>query len=97
MKKGPLSSLKVIELGHVMAGPVCGLMLADMGAEVIKVEKVPGGDDSRSFLPPDIDGDSADFMMVNRKKRGIAVDLKSSSGKNVMRRLVAGADVLIEN
>ncbi len=49
---GPLHGLKIIELAHIMAGPVCGLMLADMGADVIKVERVPGGDDSRRFLPP---------------------------------------------
>ena len=53
-KSGPLQGLKVIELAHIMAGPVCGLMLADMGADVIKVERVPGGDDSRKFLPPNI-------------------------------------------
>ncbi len=96
-RKGPLSGLKVIELAHVMAGPVCGLMLADMGAEVIKVEKVPGGDDSRRSLPPDLGGEAAAFLMVNRNKRGIAVDLKSAAGKKVLRRLVASADALIEN
>ncbi len=96
-RKGPLSGLKVIELAHVMAGPVCGLMLADMGAEVIKVEKVPGGDDSRHSLPPDIGGEAAAFLMVNRNKRGIAVNLKSAAGKKVLRRLAATADVLIEN
>ena len=95
--RGPLSGLKVIELAHVMAGPVCGLMLADMGAEVIKVEKVPGGDDSRRSLPPDIGGESAAFLMVNRNKRGIAVNLKSEGGKAVLRRLVGSADALIEN
>ncbi len=94
---GPLRGLKVIELAHIMAGPVCGLMLADMGAEVIKVEKVPGGDDSRRFLPPDVDGESAAFMMVNRNKRGIAVDLKHADGKAVVKRLLADADVVIEN
>jgi crotonobetainyl-CoA:carnitine CoA-transferase CaiB-like acyl-CoA transferase len=94
---GPLAGLKVIELAHIMAGPVCGLMLADMGASVIKVEKIPGGDDSRRFLPPAIAGESAAFMMMNRNKRGIALDLKHPSGKTVLRRLLADADVLIEN
>ena len=93
----PLDGITVIELAHIMAGPVCGLMLADMGADVIKVEKVPGGDDSRRFLPPDIDGESAAFMMLNRNKRGIAVNLKHEDGKAVLRRLLATADVLIEN
>jgi crotonobetainyl-CoA:carnitine CoA-transferase CaiB-like acyl-CoA transferase len=96
-RQGPLAGLKVIELAHIMAGPVCGLMLADMGADVIKVEKIPGGDDSRRFLPPDIDGESAAFMMMNRNKRGIAVDLKSEGGREVVHRLLSGADVVIEN
>ena len=94
---GPLSGVKVIELAHIMAGPTCGLMLADMGADVIKVEKVPGGDDSRRFLPPDIDGESAAFMMMNRNKRGIAVNLKEDGGKEVLKRLLKTADVVIEN
>ena len=93
----PLDGITVIELAHIMAGPVCGLMLADMGADVIKVEKVPGGEDSRRFLPPDIDGESAAFMMLNRNKRGIAVNLKHEDGKAVLRRLLATADVVIEN
>jgi crotonobetainyl-CoA:carnitine CoA-transferase CaiB-like acyl-CoA transferase len=94
---GPLAGLKVIELAHIMAGPACGLMLADMGADVIKVEKVPGGDDSRRFLPPDIDGEAASFMMMNRNKRGIAVNLKEPGGKDVLKRLLKTADVVIEN
>ena len=94
---GPLTGLKVIELAHIMAGPACGLMLADMGADVIKVEKVPGGDDSRRFLPPDIDGESAAFMMMNRNKRGIAVNLKEPGGKKVIKRFFKTADVVIEN
>ncbi len=94
---GPLAGVKVIELAHIMAGPVCGLMLADLGAEVIKVEKVPGGDDTRRTLPPDIDGESAAFMMMNRNKRGIAVDLKTEAGQAVVRRLILAADVVVEN
>ena len=94
---GPLAGMKVIEFAHIMAGPVCGLMLADMGADVIKVEKVPGGDDSRRFVPPDIGGESAAFMMLNRNKRGLAVDLKRTTGKEVARRLISEADVVIEN
>jgi crotonobetainyl-CoA:carnitine CoA-transferase CaiB-like acyl-CoA transferase len=96
-RQGPLAGLKVIELAHIMAGPVCGLMLADMGADVIKVEKIPGGDDSRRFLPPDIGGESAAFLMMNRNKRGIAVNLKSEAGRDVVRRLLRDADVVIEN
>ncbi len=96
-RHGPLKGARVIELAHIMAGPVCGMMLADMGADVIKVEKVPGGDDTRQMLPPDIDGESAAFMMMNRNKRGIAVNLKDEQGKEVLRRLLADADVVIEN
>ncbi|MDH3593852.1 MAG: CoA transferase [Rhodospirillales bacterium] len=96
-RQGPLTGLKVVELAHIMAGPVCGLMLADLGAEVIKVEKLPGGDDSRRFLPPEIEGEPAAFMMMNRNKRGIAIDLKQADGKAVLRRLLARSDVVIEN
>ena len=93
---GPLAGMKVVELAHIMAGPVCGLMLADMGADVVKVEK-PEGDDTRRFLPPDIDGESAAYMMMNRNKRGIVLDLKSKDGKAVLRRMLETADVVIEN
>ncbi len=96
-RHGPLRGVKVVELAHIMAGPVCGLMLADMGADVIKVEKVPGGDDTRRSVPPDIDGESAAFMMMNRNKRGIAVNLKEEGGREVLRRLLREADVVIEN
>lgn len=94
---GPLQGMRVIELAHIMAGPVCGLMLADMGADVVKVEKIGAGDDSRRFLPPDIEGESAAYMMMNRNKRGIALDLKSEAGKAVLIDLLKNADVVIEN
>ena len=94
---GPLAGLKVIELAHIMAGPTCGRMLADMGADVVKVEKVPGGDDTRRMIPPEIGGESAAFMMMNQNKRGIAVNLKTEEGCEVLRDLVKVTDVLIEN
>lgn len=94
---GPLAGLRVVELAHIMAGPVCGRMLADLGADVVKVEKLPEGDASRSFLPPDIEGEAAAFMMLNRNKRGIAVDLKAAAGLEIVRRLLRRADVVIEN
>lgn len=96
-RQGPLAGVKVIELAHIMAGPVCGMMLADMGADVIKVEKIPGGDDSRRFLPPEQDGESAAFMMMNRNKRGVALDLKTEGGKQALARLLENADVVTEN
>ena len=94
--KGPLAGMKVVELAHIMAGPVCGLMLADMGADVVKVEK-PQGDDTRRFLPPDIEGVSAAYLMMNRNKRGIALDLKNPDAVRVLERLLGSADVVIEN
>lgn len=93
---GPLTGMKVIELAHIMAGPACGMMLADMGADVIKVEK-PDGDDSRRFLPPDINGESAAYMMMNRNKRGIALNLKDPDAIEVLRKLLERADVVVEN
>ena len=93
---GPLAGCRVIELAHIMAGPVAGLMLADMGADVIKVEKL-SGDDTRRFVPPTIEGESAAFLMMNRNKRGIVLDLKSEDGRQALQRLVRDADVLIEN
>ena len=93
---GPLQGCRVVELAHIMAGPVCGLMLADMGAEVIKVEKL-AGDDTRRMLPPDVKGEAAAFMMMNRNKRGIALDLKHKDGREALLRLLDRADVVIEN
>jgi crotonobetainyl-CoA:carnitine CoA-transferase CaiB-like acyl-CoA transferase len=96
-KAGPLTGLKVIDLSHVMAGPTCAMLLADMGADVIKVEKIPGGDDARRMAPPAIAGESAAFLMMNRNKRSIALDLKTEAGHAVLSRLLQDADVLIEN
>ncbi len=95
-RTGPLKGMRVIELAHIMAGPVCGLMLADMGADVIKVEK-PAGDDSRRFVPPEIKGESAAYMMMNRNKRGISLNLKDPAAVDILRKLLAEADVVIEN
>jgi crotonobetainyl-CoA:carnitine CoA-transferase CaiB-like acyl-CoA transferase len=94
---GPLSGLKVVDLTHVMAGPTCTLMLADMGADVIKIEKIPSGDDTRYMVPPKIGEEAASFLMMNRNKKGIALDLKTPGGSKVLRRLIGSADVLVEN
>ncbi len=94
---GPLSGMRVLELAQIMAGPTAGMMLADLGADVIKVEKLPGGDDSRDYKEPQVNGVSAPFMILNRGKRGIAVNLKHPRGKDVLLRLVKDADVLTEN
>jgi crotonobetainyl-CoA:carnitine CoA-transferase CaiB-like acyl-CoA transferase len=95
--RGPLEGIKVIELAQIMAGPTCGMLLADMGADVIKVEKLPGGDDTRSYTEPTIKGESAAFMILNRNKRGVAVNLKTPGGLEVVKRLLADADVVTEN
>jgi crotonobetainyl-CoA:carnitine CoA-transferase CaiB-like acyl-CoA transferase len=94
---GALDGIKVIELAHIMAGPTCGLMLADMGADVIKVEKLPYGDDARGYVEPLVNGEPAAFMILNRNKRSFAVDLKTRGGLEAVKRLVTGADVIIEN
>jgi crotonobetainyl-CoA:carnitine CoA-transferase CaiB-like acyl-CoA transferase len=80
-----------------MAGPYCCMLLGDMGANVVKVEKPSGGDDSRRMGPPFIQGESAAFLAVNRNKRGIVIDLKDARGAALLRRLAQRADVLVEN
>ena len=87
----------MLELAQIMAGPTAGLMLADMGADVIKVEKLPGGDDSRGYSEPQVNGVSAPFMILNRNKRGIALNLKHAEGRAILLKLVRNADVLTEN
>lgn len=97
MHTGPLVGMRVLELAQIMAGPTCGMMLADMGADVIKVEKLPGGDDSRGYKEPLVNGVSAPFMILNRNKRGIALNLKAPQGREILLRMVESADVLTEN
>jgi len=98
---GPLAGLKVIDLTHIMAGPTCTLMLADMGADVIKIEKVPDGDDTRRSIPPTVGpsekAEAAAFMMMNRNKRGMALNLKTEGGREVLKQILKSADVLVEN
>ena len=94
---GPLAGMRVLELAQIMAGPTCGMMLADMGADVVKVEKLQGGDDARGYREPRVNGVSAPFMILNRNKRGIALDLKHPRGRDVLLRMVAHADVFTEN
>ena len=94
---GPLSGLVALDLTQILAGPMCTMVLADMGADVIKVEKPNGGDDNRRMGPPFIKDWSAGFIAVNRNKRSLALDLRSEAGRDVFRRLVEGADVVVEN
>ena len=94
---GPLSGLQVLELAQIMAGPTCGMLLADLGADVIKVERVPGGDDTRTYSRPSVNGESAAFMAMNRNKRGIALNLKLPAAQEALKRMATRADVLLEN
>jgi crotonobetainyl-CoA:carnitine CoA-transferase CaiB-like acyl-CoA transferase len=102
-KKPPLSGIRVIELARVLAGPWAGQMLADLGADVIKVENPEGGDETRHWGPPFIEGadgenlSAAYYHAANRGKRSVTADLKSADGQALVRRLVATADVVIEN
>jgi crotonobetainyl-CoA:carnitine CoA-transferase CaiB-like acyl-CoA transferase len=94
---GPLAGVKVLELAQIMAGPTTGMLLADLGADVIKVERVPGGDDTRTMDRPSVHGESAAFMAMNRGKRGIALNLKLPAAQAALKRMVARADVVTEN
>ena len=93
----PLADVRVLDLTQILAGPFCTMMLADLGADVVKVERPGGGDGSRHWGPPFVAGESAYFLQVNRNKRSITLDLKHPDGPGVVRRLAASADVVIEN
>lgn len=96
MDEGALFGIRVVEVGNFMAGPFCTLQLADLGAEVIKIENPDGGDQVRA-MAPFLEGESSHFVRLNRNKRSLALDLKAPQGKEVFLRLVEGADVLVEN
>ena len=95
----PLDGIRVIEVGQALAGPLAGVLMADMGADVIKIEKPDGGDDARIWGPPfGPDGvTSLYFYSQNRNKRSVALDLRAAEGQDLARRLIAEADILIEN
>src|SRR6266513_4654004 len=94
----PLTGIKVVEVGNFMAGPFCALQLADLGADVVKVENpASGGDEVRHTAPFLESGESSNFVRLNRNKRSLALDLKSREGKEVFRRLIRRADVVVEN
>ena len=96
-QNGALAGLRIIDLTRVLAGPLCTMTLGDMGADVIKVEQPGHGDDTRSWGPPFVGPFSAYYLAVNRNKRSLTVDLKSERGRDLLRRLVTGADVVIDN
>lgn len=94
---GPLAGVRVLDLSRILSGPFCSMMLADWGAEVVKVEMPQGGDGTRGWGPPFVEGESAYFLSVNRNKRSVAIDLKAEEGREIVRRLAAESDVLLEN
>ncbi|MHB8614146.1 MAG: CaiB/BaiF CoA transferase family protein [Candidatus Dormibacteraceae bacterium] len=96
MTKQPLSGVRVLEVGNYLAGPFCGMQLADLGADVIKIENPEGGDIVR-HTAPFIGPESSSFLRLNRNKRSLGLNLKSTDGKEIFRRLVETADVVVEN
>ncbi|MES2289087.1 MAG: CaiB/BaiF CoA-transferase family protein [Pseudomonadota bacterium] len=93
----PLAGRRVLDLSRVLAGPWCTMVLADLGADVTKVEHPNGGDDTRHWGPPYTGGESAYYLCANRNKRSIALDLSKAAGQAIVRALAAEADVLVEN
>src|ERR1041384_1563597 len=91
-----LEGIRVLDLSRVLAGPFCGMLLSDLGADVIKIEDTASGDESRTW-PPHKDGESAAFLVINRNKRDMTLDLKQPEGVEILKRLAGRADVLIEN
>src|SRR3974390_849609 len=94
--RSSLSGVRVLDLTRNLAGPYCTMLLGDLGAGVVKVEPL-GGDDTRTWTPPDWNGESPTFLAANRNKRSIAVDLDNPAGAEVVRALAAGADVVVES
>ena len=94
---GPLEGIRVLDLTRVLSGPYCTMLLGDLGAEVIKVERPGEGDDTRAFAPPFQGDQAAYFLSINRNKKSITLDIKSERGKGILWRLVELSDVLVEN
>jgi formyl-CoA transferase/CoA:oxalate CoA-transferase len=94
---GPLAGLRVLDLTRALSGPFATMVLGDLGADVIKVEDIWHGDDTRRWGPPFQGDDAAYFLSVNRNKRGLSVNMKAPAGRDIVRRLAAGSDILVEN
>ncbi len=97
LEQMPLAGVRVLDLGRHLAGPTCAMLLGDLGADVIKIEKPGAGEDGRSSGPPFFDGVSAFFLSANRNKRSITLDIKQAAGQDLFRRLADGADAVVEN
>src|SRR5215472_14544712 len=95
---GPLQDVRVLDASRVLAGPFCGQLLGDLGAEVIKVERPGQGDETRGWGPPFLhDGPSAYYLSCNRNKRGVAIDLGRPAGRDLFHALVRKSDIVLEN
>ena len=97
MTDAPLSGLTILDLSHVLSGPYCTMLAADMGARVIKIEHPVRGDDTRAWGPPFVEGESAYYLSINRNKESVALDFKTPEGRAILDRLIAKADVVVEN
>ena len=93
----PLEGIKVLDCSQILAGPYCSMLLADMGADVVKIEKPGGGDDTRRMGPPFMEGESAAFLAMNRNKRSVVLNFKNPDGVAAMKRMIMDADVVMEN
>ena len=94
---GPLTGLTIVDLTRVLSGPYCTMLLADMGARVIKVEQPGRGDDTRAWGPPFVGKETAYFLSINRNKESLTLDFKNSEGRRILRQLIGNADVVVEN
>lgn len=97
MNEAPLTGLRILDVSRALAGPFCTMLLGDMGATVIKVENPAGGDPSRSWGPPFVQGESTYFLSVNRNKQSITLDFHSTEGRSLLKQLAAKSDVFVEN
>ena len=96
LRSGPLADVRVLDLSRVLAGPFCSMILADLGADVTKVEEIGRGDQTRT-IPPFVGGESHYFLAINRNKQSLSVDLKQPEGRDLVLKMAAQADVLVEN
>src|SRR2546425_13125607 len=93
----PLGGITVLDLTRVLSGPYCTMLLADMGARVIKIEQPGKGDDTRAWGPPFLEGESAYFLSINRNKESVTVDFKHADGRRLLEQMIASSDVVVEN
>lgn len=93
----PLAGIRVLDLSRVLAGPICTMILADLGAEIIKVENPEGGDETRGMKPPEAGGEAHFYLSVNRSKKSVAIDISTPEGRDLIHALAAECDVLVEN